>query len=85
MCNAQELADAQAQKDVAMNEAVNEYLTSHIDVYPAALFMLATVLKAAIDAPSCGGSEPDALRNILKVVQDQVNKDDPMSLSLVVR
>lgn len=78
-------ADAQADRDAKLNAALIEYFNTHLDAYPSALFMVATVLKAAIDSPSCGGDEPRALTELLNTVCDYVRKDDPMSLPLIRR
>jgi hypothetical protein len=81
----QHAADVQAEKDVKLNAAIVDYFANHLDAYPAALFMVATTLKAAIDSPSCGGDEPRALRELLNTVCNYVHTDDPASLPLVRR
>jgi hypothetical protein len=76
-------ADAQAAKDVAITKVIREYFKEHLDTYPSALHLVYTVLDAAMDSPSCGGSEPHALMEILNVVRNQVRKDDGASIPLL--
>lgn len=78
-------ADAQAEKDAKLNAAIVDYFADHLDAYPSALFMVATVLSNAIKSPTNGVSEHRALMEIYNTVCNYVRTDDPMSLPLVRR
>lgn len=74
-----DVVDLQLQQDDELLHIVRDHLKAHIDVYPFALQMLNTVLRAAQESPSCGGSEPDLLMELHSGTQHVVAASDPHS------
>lgn len=67
-----------------VKDLVTQAIESHVDAYPFVLQMTYTVLKAGMNADSCGGSEPNTIASMLIILQNFIIDTDRHSLPLLL-